>query len=136
MYVIVDDEGQEKTIHRNLIIPIGTTFRPVPAERKAIIREKSSRNREREELIHESDSEDEQLVTIQIEGIEQEKEKMDEAMAPQPFEIQEMHDHAEGTPEEEPAEESEPVEEVRSSTRLRKKPKWHDTYVMSQTQEV
>jgi hypothetical protein len=53
---------------------------------------------------------------------------MDEAMALQPLEIPEMHDHAE-IPPEEPAEESDPVEEVRSSTRMRKKPKWHDTYI-------
>jgi uncharacterized protein with WD repeat len=86
VYVIVDDEGLEKTIHRDLIIPIGTTFKPIPAERKTIIRDKKSRIRETEELIHESDSEDE-LVTIQIKGIEQEEKKMDEAMAPQLLQI-------------------------------------------------
>jgi hypothetical protein len=130
--VIVDYEGQEKTIPRNPIIPIRTTFRPVSAERKAIIRENNPWLREKEELMHESAKTN--WSQSRPRGLSKRK-KMDEAMVPQPLQIQEMHAHAEVTPEEH-TEESDPVEEVKSSTRLRKKPKWHDTYDMSQTQVV
>ncbi|XP_056022859.1 uncharacterized protein LOC130055173 [Ostrea edulis] len=135
VYVITAEDGHEKTIHRNLIIPIGTTFRPKPAERKGLGERNPRIEEKQDEQRKESDSEDEeQFVTIQIERGHTDKQK-DTTMAPQPLEIHEAHDHAEVQAEEELVEDDS-VEEVRRSSRTRKKPKWHDAYVMSQTQEV
>ena len=151
VFVVKDPNGKLKTLHRNHLLPVNTKFekRPTPAPRRTNVV-----NKDKEEEVHHPrtrESVEQTLVRTREEHDketeESEEEDIDIAYSPTTTDEDECVSEEEEDEEEEEATEDvvrqedtvralvpEQQQQLRRSTRERRKPKWYGMYHVGQSQ--